>query len=695
MKKLLRFRYPSLVCFFLFLFAEKLVAQEKETQWAQTLGSPAVEIVKGVAHDNDGNVYITGAIEGPITVTLADNTSTTVSSTGLKDIYVAKINSEGKYIWIKTYGCDEGNDIGNKIKIDSNGDLIVIGDFFSTVDFNESDTEGGGIVVSKGGTDAFILKLAASDGAFKWVKSVGGASIDNATGLSVDSANNIFIGGRFGGTVDFDPGLGIFNLTSKAGANSWNSFVLKLDTDGNFAWAKRIGGIDASTTCNITIYDMYTANNRIYLTGRYKFGVNFNPDDAPAQLENAVKESSFVLTLTDQGVYQWYRAITGPGVPSISAQGYGVVADNSGHVFAVGTYREFNIYPAISGESSLEEPGTNGDIYIIKFDNNGKVTWSKRIGAASEDVAEGVAIDTKGDIYVTGRFAGTNIDFGNGILSSAPGQFDAFIVKVKNDGITKWVHRIGGTSAELVGEDTAYIGKIDKGQAISVDKDYNIYTAGVFAGAAIFDLPVPATIKFRTLGGDDVFIHKLGQPDVLPVHLVYFNGKKESGKNSLSWQTLNENNNSHFILQRSTDGVMFSDVVTIEGHGNTSSVNNYFYTDYVNLNGVIYYRLAQVDFSGHITYSDIIPIRNKWNESIVYPNPFIETVTLKLEENNGNTSVRVMDTAGRNVYTVSKVTGNEIVLNLKSLPNGLYLVELKNGEQIQLYKVIKQANKNN
>ncbi|GEM_PF-4438481 len=690
MKKLLLLFYWLLVC--LSLFTGKVMAQEKETKWTQVLGSSSVETVKGIVSDGDGNTYITGSIEGTVNVILADNNPLSINTTGLKDVFVAKINSAGKYVWIQTYGCDEGNDIGNKIKIDGNGDLIIIGEFVSTVDFNVNDTEGGGILVSKGGSDAFVLKLSALDGTFKWVKSVGSGATDNATGLSIDDVNNIFIGGRFGGTVDFDPGLGISNLVSKGGSNTWNSFVLKLDIDGNFDWAKRIGGIDAATTCQITIYDMHVANNMVYLTGRYQYGVNFNPDETPAQTINSTKQSAFILTLTDAGGYVWHRAITGSGTSTIWANGYGIVTDNSGNVFVVGTYRESVLAPVIAGEGSLEEPGATGDAYVIKFDNNGKMIWGKRIGAGSEDIAEGIAIDVKGDIYATGRFAST-VDFGNGISAAAGGQFDAFIVKIKNDGVTKWVHRIGGSATELSAAGGGTAG-IDKGQVLYIDQDYNIYTAGVFAASAIFDLPA-ATIKYTSLGGDDVFIHKLGQPDVLPIHLAYFKGKRELDRNSLSWQTLNENNNSHFVVQRSTDGIIFSEIAEIGGYGNSNSVKGYSYVDYTSFTGPVYYRLLQVDFNGKSTYSEVVIIQSEFNDVIIYPNPFSEMVRLKLAENNtgAGTSVKIVDATGRDVHNIRKVIGNEIILDLSSQPDGLYLIELQRDEKIHIYKVIKRANK--
>src|SRR5687767_11655729 len=74
----------------------------------------------------------------------------------------------------------------------------------------------------------------------EWAKSMGGTGVDNANSIAVDNAGNVYTAGYFTNTVDFDPGVGVFNLVS---AGNEDIFISKVDADGNFVWAKSLGGI--------------------------------------------------------------------------------------------------------------------------------------------------------------------------------------------------------------------------------------------------------------------------------------------------------------------------------------------------------------------------------------------------------------------------------------------------------------------
>src|ERR1041385_600638 len=73
-----------------------------------------------------------------------------------------------------------------------------------------------------------------------WADQLGGSNSDFANGVKVDASGNVYSTGYFSGTADFDPGAGVFNITSYGGPQ--DIFVSKLDANGNFVWAKRIGG---------------------------------------------------------------------------------------------------------------------------------------------------------------------------------------------------------------------------------------------------------------------------------------------------------------------------------------------------------------------------------------------------------------------------------------------------------------------
>jgi hypothetical protein len=119
------------------------------------------------------------------------------------------------------------------------GDIYTTGYFSATVDFNPSI--GVFNLNSVGNEDIFITKLDAS-GNFLWAKSIGGPFDDRVRCIATDNSGNIYITGDFlSPTVDFDPGAGVFNLNS---IGAYDIFIVKLDSSGNFLWAKTIGGTD-------------------------------------------------------------------------------------------------------------------------------------------------------------------------------------------------------------------------------------------------------------------------------------------------------------------------------------------------------------------------------------------------------------------------------------------------------------------
>ncbi|MBL8812686.1 MAG: hypothetical protein JNM43_21150 [Planctomycetaceae bacterium] len=129
-----------------------------------------------------------------------------------------------------------GEDYGQAIATDASGNVYTTGAFEGTVDFDPGS--GTANLTSSGGPDIFVCKLDSA-GNFVWAKRMGGTFDERSKGIAVDRSGNVLTIGFFFGTADFDPGNGTTVLTS-AGAS--DVFVSKLDSTGNFVWAKRWGG---------------------------------------------------------------------------------------------------------------------------------------------------------------------------------------------------------------------------------------------------------------------------------------------------------------------------------------------------------------------------------------------------------------------------------------------------------------------
>ena len=135
----------------------------------------------------------------------------------------------------QTFEYDE--DEGLSIATDNSGNVYTTGTFKVTVDFDPG--QGGYNLISTGSEDIFISKLD-STGSFIWAKSFGNISVEKGLDITLDNSGNIYAVGQFTGTVDFDPGPGVFNLNSNG---DYDLFICKLTSSGNLVWAKSMGAL--------------------------------------------------------------------------------------------------------------------------------------------------------------------------------------------------------------------------------------------------------------------------------------------------------------------------------------------------------------------------------------------------------------------------------------------------------------------
>src|SRR5436190_16928843 len=117
----------------------------------------------------------------------------------------------------------------------------------------------------------FLLAYHSNAQTFEWAQRIGGSQYEYPNNMTLDDSDNVYITGRFSSSVDFDPGPGTFTMTSSAGGDI---FILKLNSSGNFVWAKQIGaGTGASTGQSITL----DINHNIYVSGGYTGSPDFDP----------------------------------------------------------------------------------------------------------------------------------------------------------------------------------------------------------------------------------------------------------------------------------------------------------------------------------------------------------------------------------------------------------------------------------
>ena len=178
----------------------------------------------------------------------------------------------------------------------------------------------------------------------------------------------------------------------------------------------------------------------------------------------------------------------------------------------------------------------------------------------------------------------------------------------------------------------------------------------------------------------------------LPVDLISFNATNHGNGALLTWTTTSETNSSHFIVQKSSDGISFNSIGKVNAAGNSSALNNYSFVDPSISAGITYYRLVQYDFDGQSHYSEIKSVtKNSINDVQVYPNPNNGIFTIVMN-NTGEvkTRVTIINAIGQVVYERHETTANELTIDISPLAVGIYYLQIGSVQDSKVIKIIKE-----
>jgi hypothetical protein len=185
----------------------------------------------------------------------------------------------------------------------------------------------------------------------------------------------------------------------------------------------------------------------------------------------------------------------------------------------------------------------------------------------------------------------------------------------------------------------------------------------------------------------------------LPVELVSFNASAVNNNVTLNWQTATEVNNNFFGIERSSDGLNYSTIGTVQGTGNSSVIQNYSFTDHApgqtSSANTLYYRLSQTDFDG--TRKDLgvrtVVLNNAENAFSVYPNPFTGAINVCLENISMPATISISNARGKSIYTETISAKNEGAEHTIHLPEktepGVYFVSLSSEDKKMVKRILK------
>jgi hypothetical protein len=388
--------------------------------WAKGFGGGTADSGNSIVTDSLGNVYVAGTFSGTVDFDPGLGILS-ISSMFSLDPFVCKFDSLGNLIWAKSFEGDYLEYAGG-VTVDSDLNLIVCGGFNGSIDFDPGP--GTNILTSNNGSDGYACKLN-SNGDFIWVAQFlsSNGSYSNKS-VKTDEYDNVILGGHFRDTLDSDPAIGVMNLISDG---SKDGFVIKLNSFGQYVWAKRIGGASIEEISKIAI----GPTNEVVATGMFNGNTDFDPSPSVSAFNSNGSADGFLLKLDEVGDFVWAKQFGGANFD----ESIGVDIDENGAVYSSGLFTgPIDLDPGI-GTLIITPAISSYAMFVSMLDSSGNHLWAEAIEGAPTGggiIPSSLTIDNLKNLVICGEFW-NDVDFDPGIgthIISNPSLYDAYTVKL-------------------------------------------------------------------------------------------------------------------------------------------------------------------------------------------------------------------------------------------------------------------------
>ena len=449
------------------------------------LGGSSDDTATGIDVDTSGNVYITG-------ITLSDDFPTANpfqgTCAGNRDAFVAKISQSGDTLIYCTFIGGSGDDSSSGIVIDGSGNMYITGQTTST-DFPLQNPYQG----SHGGSnyDAFVTKISSSGSTLMYSSYLGGNSLDSGSGIAVDPSGNAYVSG-----VTASANFPIQSPFQGTCAGAQDIFITKISPSGNaLVYSSYLGGSSGDFGFGTAI----DTSGNAYVTGE-TFSTDFPMQNPFQGTFGGGTADAFITKISSSGslIYSTYL-----GGSNIDA-GTAVAVDGSGNAYVTGA--------TWSSDFPLQNPcqGTFGggtiDAFITKvFPSGNAISYSTFLGGNDDDSANGIAVDSLGNVYITGYTYSSDFPVTNPYQLILAGESDAILAKFDSSG-NSIIY-----STYLGGEG------YDFGREIAIDGSGNAYITGVTNSS---NFPTQSPLQALNAGVADVFILKLNDSNSKAIPVI-------------------------------------------------------------------------------------------------------------------------------------------------------------------------------
>jgi hypothetical protein len=318
-------------------------------------------------------------------------------------------------------------EVGTGIAVDSAGSAYVTGGT-SSADFPSVNPFQAALKGSSGDTDAFVTKLSPTGHSLIYSTYLGGSGNEQGWGIAVDGAGSAYITGDTYST-DF-PTANPFQATFKGSSGDTDAFMTKLSPAGNsLVYSTYLGGSSTNYTGNINVGTRIAVDSAgsAYVTG-YTVSADFptaNPFQAALSNSNG---SAFVTKLSPAGNSLVYSTYLGGSGSSFGDFGFGIAVDSAGSAYVTG-YTGSADFPTANAFQTSLKGFTNA--FVTKLNPAGNsLVYSTYLGGGSEDIGDGIAVDSAGNAYVIGYTYSADFPTANAFQGSLKGFTDAFVAKI-------------------------------------------------------------------------------------------------------------------------------------------------------------------------------------------------------------------------------------------------------------------------
>jgi beta-propeller repeat-containing protein len=363
-------------------------------------GGAGQELARQLAMGDDGTLALTGTFEGTL-----DLGGKPLVSQGGGDIFFASFSRAGLFRWATSFG-GKGLDEGASVAMDAHGGIYLFASFENTLTF------GGDPLVSKGGTDAALVKFT-SDGTLLWARQLGGAANETPGKVAVDAGGNVYVTGEFSESTSIQG-------TKLVSAGGTDVFLASFDASGNLRWARALGGPGDDGANGVGT----DAAGHLYLAGYFSDQAAIG---APKPLRSAGAADVFVASFEGKdGSYRWSKAFGSPAndvALDLRARG--------SRIAVTGT---------LAGKATIDGvalPAGEAAGFVLAFNTEGKLDWSRLFGSESHDRGSSIDISPNGQSIVLGGETASGTVFESTALKPKSDR-NPFIAVLNADGTTRW-----------------------------------------------------------------------------------------------------------------------------------------------------------------------------------------------------------------------------------------------------------------